>query len=219
MGIIDIVNIIVLGRAASGKSVLIRRYTTELQGIIYDPTNEVEPPTVAIDVVSVIVTLEGKKFELRFWDTVGQEKYSALSEAFYRKADGVLQCFDVTDADSYDGVDFYYQQIKDKCEAETTVSLLATKCDRINERVISTECGRYMAGKNCIDYFETSSFTNQNIANSVVSTLRKVIERTQKGYVITKKVEDDHSIYDQLKEKTNSNDKRNKRFRNKKCEC
>lgn len=38
-----------------------------------------------------------------------------------------------------------------------------------------------------MDYIETSAYTNQNVANAVVFTLRKIMELTKKGYVLEKK--------------------------------
>jgi hypothetical protein len=34
-----------------------------------------------------------------------------------------------------------------------------------------------------MDYIETSAYTNQNVANAVVFTLRKIMELTKKGYI------------------------------------
>ena len=37
-----------------------------------------------------------------------------------------------------------------------------------------------------MEYIETSAYTNQNVANAVVYTLRTIMDMTKKGYVLQK---------------------------------
>lgn len=182
MGHIDIVNQIVVGKNSVGKSVLIKRYTSEHQGEIYDPRTELNPPTIGIDVLKTKVTIDNKLVELRFWDTAGQERYQSLSHSYYQKADGVQLVYDVTDDNSFERAKHYYQQIQDNCGPDITVSLLANKCDLNDEREIDKTDGEILAHSWGMSYFETSSFTNQNVSNAINRTLQKVLEKQGKGY-------------------------------------
>lgn len=44
----------------------------------------------------------------QFWDTAGQEKYKAMSEAYYRNAQGAFIVYDITNKDSFLNVDKWY---------------------------------------------------------------------------------------------------------------
>ena len=39
--------------------------------------------------------------QIKIWDTAGSEKYMSVATAYYRKADGVILVFDVTNEKSF----------------------------------------------------------------------------------------------------------------------
>ena len=39
---------------------------------------------------------EDKDVQVKIWDTAGQERFRTLTTGFYKKADGICVCFDVT---------------------------------------------------------------------------------------------------------------------------
>ena len=41
---------------------------------------------------------------VNIWDTAGQEKFLAITKNYFRKADGVLIIFDLTDKNSYESI-------------------------------------------------------------------------------------------------------------------
>ena len=41
------------------------------------------------------------KLQIKIWDTAGSEKYMSVATAYYRKADGVILVFDVTNEKSF----------------------------------------------------------------------------------------------------------------------
>ena len=129
MGYIDIINLIVVGKSHSGKSVLVKRFVSEFSGIIYDPTVENITPTITNELTKIEVKVDNKLVELRFWDTVGQERFDALSSSFYRNADGVLICYDISDQDSWNAVPYYLQQVNKYCNKDVVVTLVGNKND------------------------------------------------------------------------------------------
>ncbi len=67
--------IVVLGDQGVGKTHIIHRYTKEeLQRNLY--------PTIAVEFPTKIVDLgDGGKIKAQIWDTAGQEKYKAITNA------------------------------------------------------------------------------------------------------------------------------------------
>ena len=83
--------IILLGDSAVGKSKLIERY-------LMNEYNPRQLSTYALTLFRKDIQLEGedKKISVDFWDTAGQERFRTLTTGFYKKADGIVICFDVT---------------------------------------------------------------------------------------------------------------------------
>ena len=58
---------------------------------------------------------------VHIWDTAGQQKFFSIARNYFKKADGVLVIFDITDKNSFDrkskyivGINhFWMNQIKD----------------------------------------------------------------------------------------------------------
>lgn len=49
-----------------------------------------------------IINIDGQPISLFIWDTAGQEKFFALTKAYFKKADGVLVVFDVNSRLSFE---------------------------------------------------------------------------------------------------------------------
>ena len=45
---------------------------------------------------------KGKKFDLKFWDTAGQEKFNAINTMYYQHAVGALIVYDVTIPETFE---------------------------------------------------------------------------------------------------------------------
>ena len=41
------------------------------------------------------------------WDTAGQEKYRSLLSLYYKNSDGVIITFDITNASSFNAVEYW----------------------------------------------------------------------------------------------------------------
>jgi len=47
------------------------------------------------------INFGGRRIELSIWDTAGQEKFHALSPLYYRRSQGAIIVYDITDEDSF----------------------------------------------------------------------------------------------------------------------
>jgi Ras-related protein Rab-1A len=122
MGYIDIVNLIMVGQHCTGKTLLIQRYSNELQGIVFDPRDTSTRPTIGTDLTYLNVTIDNKMVELKFWDTAGQERFNALSTNYYKSADGVMLVYDVTDLDSFNAIPDFYELVQNTCRPQVPVT-------------------------------------------------------------------------------------------------
>ena len=86
------VKLLMLGDSGVGKSSLLNRFTEDS----FDPNFVI---TIGVDFKNKIVVSErtGLRLKLNVWDTAGQERFRTIVPAYYRGADGVVLCYDVSD--------------------------------------------------------------------------------------------------------------------------
>ena len=82
------------------------------------------------------VELEGKTVKLQIWDTAGQERFRTITSSYYRGAHGIIVVYDVTDAESFNNVKQWLQEI-DRYACENVNKLLVgNKCDLTTKKVV-----------------------------------------------------------------------------------
>ena len=86
--------LVIIGESGVGKSNLLLRFTR----------NEFEPEkkfTIGVEFATRTIEHDGRTIRAQIWDTAGQEKYRAITDAYYRGAEGALVVFDVTKKDTF----------------------------------------------------------------------------------------------------------------------
>jgi Ras-related protein Rab-1A len=122
--------------------------------------------------------IDSKRCKLQVWDTAGQDRFKCVVSSFYRNANGVLICFDITDMDSFRNVNNWYEEVKRYCPEETPILLIGTKSDLKTRRMVSHEMIQAYTEKNKLSYLETSSKTNENVEKCFIDFSRKLVEHT-----------------------------------------
>ena len=107
MNIINITNIkcVLLGDANVGKTSIISRY---LRGHFC----EFSESTIGCSFNNKLVETDKYKYKLDLWYTAGQERYRGLMPMYYRNADLILLCIDLseTNIDKMDTVYNYWKE-------------------------------------------------------------------------------------------------------------
>ena len=110
---------------------------------------------------------DGAVINVHIWDTCGQERFNSIWEKYYKRADGILLVFDITNKPSFNKIkNFYVQKIKDNCKLNIPIILLGNKTDLIDEREVSQEEGINLAVNEEYIYKETSCLLNENVADA-----------------------------------------------------
>ena len=110
---------------------------------------------------------DGSLVNVNIQDTAGQEKFKAVSESYYRKADCCLLVYDITNRKSFDEVkDYYNENIKEKCKKKIKVILLGNKTDLEDKRKVQPEEGAGLALENDYIFMETSCLKNANVSDA-----------------------------------------------------
>ena len=153
---IPTLKILTLGDASVGKtSILIRFAENEFP--------QTSMPTIGIEYKTKEIQLGGRAVKLQVWDTAGQERYhKTLATSFYKRANGIVLVFDLTDRITFDHVGTWVQQIKMKSDPKVAVVLVGNKRDLVEETEF-VEARRF-AELNSLPFFTVSAKTGENIS-------------------------------------------------------
>ena len=147
---------------------------------------------------------------VQIMDTSGQERFRAINENYYRKADCCLLVYDITDIKSFEACKYYSEQIKERCKKNIKTVLLGNKTDLELQRKVPPEKGADFSLKNDFIFMETSCLKNENVADA----FEVLIEMTHRDMEKNKnRLDNNTSIYIDR----NSYMKTNKKKKKKDC--
>ena len=154
---------------------------------------------------------DGTKVKYHLYDTNGQEKYDALSDNYYRNADGCLLVYDITNQNSFDSIkNKYIPTLQKKCNKNIRIILIGNKTDLNYDRVIKKEEGAKFAADNHFLFQETSCIDNDNVNKAFQSIIEGTIFERKNNINLNKG--------ENIKIKTGKNDnKNNQAAKKKKC--
>ena len=166
--------LVVIGDSGVGKSSICTRYTKGFY-------NDVFITTIGVDFECHTISLDGKIIKLQVWDTAGQERFKAITNSFYRGAQGIIIVFDVTNWESFDNVKNWLKEV-DRRETEIPYKLLlGNKCDQDSKRVITFEAANEYANKLNIPYLETSARDATNVDQAFLNMAAEIKSRVIAG--------------------------------------
>ena len=117
---------------------------------------------------------DGSLINCQIYDTAGQERYTAIIESYYKKADAALLVYDISNKDSFDIIKNYYiEAINENCKKDIPIILLGNKADLENEREISKEEGMLLAKQEDYEFDECSCLKNINVASAFETLLER----------------------------------------------
>ncbi|KAI9859062.1 MAG: hypothetical protein M1824_003902 [Vezdaea acicularis] len=143
--------IVLLGSQGVGKTSLLRRYLTNA----FTPAST--PSTIGASFLTKRVhdSDSNTTVRLQIWDTAGQERFRSISKLYYRGANAVLLCYDITDEESFREMGTWLQELKGMVTGteggeNVLVHVVGTKSDLVQEdpsrrRVPFERCIAYVA--------------------------------------------------------------------------
>ena len=113
---------------------------------------------------------------------------------YYKGKNGILVVYDITNRQSFDDINFWLNEIKEKANKNTIILLVGNKCDLEDERKVSFQEGKDFADNNGIKFIETSAKTNQNVdeafeilIDEVIKNNKDILKKINNNIVLTKK--------------------------------
>lgn len=114
---------IVVGNSGVGKSSIL------LQFIDHKFADE-HKLTIGVEFGARTIQVGDKKVKIQIWDTAGQEHFRSITRAYYRDAAIVVLVFDVTDADSFNALQIWIDDINDMTN-NPQIILVGNKIDNV----------------------------------------------------------------------------------------
>lgn len=115
-----ILNIVVVGDGAVGKTCLLHSFTDKSFSNFYQPT--------IYDKESIDMILDGQKYTIQLHDTAGQEEYDKIRQQFYKRADCFLLCYCIDNNVSFENAaSKWIPEIK--TDPPKPIVLIGTKLD------------------------------------------------------------------------------------------
>ena len=147
------IKIIMIGALGVGKTSLIQRYSEGNIGSTIKSTKNASS-------VSKIKTIGECKFEIKLWDTAGQEKYKSLTKLFIKDSKIAILVYSIDDEKSFEELDFWLKLIIAVNDNKNiTLGVAANKSDLKSKSTIPDEKGKEYANKIGAIWKSTSAIT------------------------------------------------------------
>ncbi|XP_032807500.1 ras-related protein Rab5-like isoform X1 [Petromyzon marinus] len=165
------VKLVLIGESNVGKTSLLRRLARNQ----FIP-NEVA--TVGVAFQSYVVHLEEAPVRLEIWDTAGQERHRMLTPIFFRNAEAAVLTYDISSQESFNKLQFWISELKEKSHPNVVMALAGSKCDLEVSRQVQHEEGARFAREHGMIFMETSA----QAAMNVVELFHAIAERVSKNH-------------------------------------
>ncbi|XP_041074556.1 EF-hand calcium-binding domain-containing protein 4A-like [Polyodon spathula] len=167
--------VVLVGNSGVGKSSFIYRFC---QGCFLSEIRA----TVGIDYQVRSLSVDSTPVALQLWDTAGQERFRSITKQYFRKADGILVMYDVTQESSFTAVRNWMISVQEGVEDSAVIFLLGNKTDMAGpeRREVTTEEGLRLAEEYQAVFYECSAKAEYNITQPMMHMARLLAEQEDK---------------------------------------
>ena len=170
------IKIILLGDMFVGKTSIISRY-------VEDSFSENIMSSSAMSYTQKDIVIDKQKIQLNIWDTVGQEKYRALSKLFFQDTKIVILVYSIISLESFKGLDYWYNLYKETIGNEVILGIIGNKSDLYLEQEVEESQGEEYA-KNHGGIFQLVSAKNNRVG--IDEFIKKLVNEYLKKFGINK---------------------------------
>jgi len=93
----------------------------------------------------------------------GQERYRAITSAYYRGAVGALLVYDIAKHQTYENVGRWLKELRDHADTNIVIMLVGNKSDLRHLRAVPTDEAKQFAAENGLSFIETSALDASNV--------------------------------------------------------
>ena len=122
--------IILIGNSSIGKTSFFKKLST---GEFHEKnisTIGLDRRTFDIDIIND--KKEKKSFNIKLFDTAGQERFRSITTYYYKGSQGALLIYDILDRNTFDSVSWWVNSINETLNSKCVIILIGNKSDLIN---------------------------------------------------------------------------------------
>lgn len=168
--------VIVIGDTTVGKSCAMRQFTSK--GL-----KDIDEPTIGVEFGTKTISINGSKIQLLIWDTAGQENFRSITRSYYKSAACVLLVYDITRRGTFDHVVQWIDDLNEYGGNNTSIILVANKCDLDHIRQVATEEGDALAKECSMMFIEVSAKTGENLTEAFSQVTESFLDKINSGMV------------------------------------
>lgn len=163
--------VLIVGDTGVGKSCFLLRFT---ENRFKDQHNV----TIGVEFGAKSLSVEGRVVKLQIWDTAGQESFRSITRSFYRKADGVLLMYDITNEQSFNNCSSWIQEIQENVpEQGNVLYLVGNQVDAESREVTVQQAQALTQQYKLSGYKETSAKTGENVETVFQEFAKILVDR------------------------------------------
>ena len=167
--------LLLIGDSAVGKTSLLLRYMN-------DSFSTTFVTTIGIDFKVKTMSLDAQPVRLQIWDTAGQERFRTITTSYFRGAQGILLCFDLTNRATFESCGSWVRQVAEHCSSagsgsDVALVLVGTKADADRLQVSEVEA-QALAAQHGMRFFATSAKFNSNVSEAFDALARGALAKS-----------------------------------------
>ena len=112
---------------------------------------------------------------MQIWDTAGQERFRGIASSYYRLCLGVIIVYDISNQETFDNLDFWFEEVLTYADEHVEMVLVGNKKDLVGRREVRVEDGIDSARKRNISFYEISALDNKN--NQIETVFQELCQR------------------------------------------
>ena len=169
----NIIKLILVGDSGTGKTNLINVSA----GLKFDSDS---PTTTSCAYIQKIIKRNKKEYKVNLWDTIGQERYRALTKIFVKDSNIVIFVYDITNRETFESLPYWKKIIEDILGKDLTLGVVGNKIDLfLNEKVKENE-GEEYAESIGAKFLLTSAKINPNQFSKFIEEMLDIYLRKNK---------------------------------------
>ena len=171
------IKVILLGESSVGKTSLIKVS-------IGNKFNASELTTYSANYSIKKFNYNGKDYVFNLWDTIGQEKYRALTKMFFKDTKIVIIVYDITSEKSFKELDYWYSQVVNELGSEGySLAVVGNKKDLFNQEQVKEAQGKSFAQSKNAKFKLTSAKDDPLSFNTLLEQMFKEFIDNNKDYL------------------------------------
>lgn len=113
-----------------------------------------------------------------------ENRYRAVTSAYYRGAVGAMLVYDVTKRPTFDHIPRWLEELRAHADKNIVIMLVGNKTDLADQRAVSTEDAKEFAQKEGLFFLETSALEATNVEEAFMTVLSEIFNVVNKKNLV-----------------------------------